>query len=251
VDEEVIVKADPAVQRQLLELARVDAELSRVGHKRRTLPELAEIAEAEKAVRKHRDALVSTQTAVSDLDREVTRQEREIDSVRAREDRDRKLLESGSVAAKQMTDIEHELQTLQRRQAALEDDLLELMERREALELDAQRTGAEVDRAERDLADAVGRRDEAFTDLDTAQARRDADRAGLLPRFPADVLKLYERTREHKGIGAALLRARRCGACQLELDRNTINEIKATPEDTVVQCENCGAILVRTLESGL
>jgi hypothetical protein len=245
------VKADPAVQRQLLELAKVDAELSRTAHRRRTLPELAEIDAGEKTARDKRDALVSVQTAVSDFDREIARQEKEIESVRAREDRDRKLLESGSVNSKQMTDIEHELQTLGRRQGALEDDLLELMEQREALELDAQRTGAEVDKAEQEVAAAIVRRDEAFKDLDTTRARRDEDRAKLLPRFPEPLLKLYQRTLEHKGIGAALLRARRCGACQLELDRNTINEIKATAEDAVVQCENCGAILVRTLESGL
>lgn len=245
------MKAESAVQRQLLELAKVDAELSRTAHRRRTLPELAEIEQAEKTARERRDALVAVQTAVSDLDREVARQEREVDSVRAREDRDRKLLASGTVAAKQMADIEHELQTLQRRQTALEDDVLELMERREALQLDAQRTGAEVDKAEQEAADAIRRRDETFADLDTTQARRDEDRAKLLPRFPEDLLKLYERVRAHKGIGAALLRARRCGACQLEMDRNTISEIKAATSDSVVQCENCGAILVRTLESGL
>ncbi|GAB3166716.1 zinc ribbon domain-containing protein [Amycolatopsis sp. NPDC004378] len=245
------MKAEPAVQRQLLELAKVDAELSRTAHRRRTLPELAEIDAGEKTVRERRDALVSVETAASDLDREIARQEKEIESVRAREDRDRKLLESGSVNAKQMTDIEHELQTLQRRQSALEDDLLELMEQREALGLDAQRTGAEVDKAEAEVAAAVARRDEAFKDLDTTQARRVEDREKLVPRFPEPLLKLYERVREHKGIGAALLRARRCGACQLELDRSTIAEIKAAPEDDVIQCENCGAILVRTLESGL
>ncbi|WP_410605363.1 zinc ribbon domain-containing protein [Amycolatopsis sp. lyj-90] len=245
------MKADPAVQRQLLELAKVDAELSRTAHRRRTLPEIAEIDAGEKTVRDRRDALVSVQTAASDLDREIARQEKEIESVRARGDRDRKLLESGSVAAKQMTDIEHELNSLNRRQSALEDDLLELMERREALDLDAQRTSAEVAKAENEVAEAVRRRDENFTDFDTTKARRDEDRAKLLPRFPEDLLKLYERVRAHKGIGAALLRARRCGACQLDIDRREIAEIKAAPEDNVIQCENCGAILVRTLESGL
>lgn len=245
------MKAEPAVQRQLLDLAKVDAELSRVEHRRRTLPELAQIDEAEKLVRNRRDALVATQTAASDLDREIARQEKEIESVRAREDRDRKLLESGSVQAKQMNDIQHELETLTRRQAALEDDLLELMERREALEMDGQRTGAEVDQAEHTLAEAKRRRDENVADFDTTQARRDEDRAKLLPRFPEDLLRLYERVRAHRGIGAALLRSRRCGACQLDIDRNAISEIKSAPADAVIQCENCGAILVRTLESGL
>ncbi|RZQ62596.1 zinc ribbon domain-containing protein [Amycolatopsis suaedae] len=245
------MKADPSVQRSLLDLAKVDAELSRLEHRRRTMPELAQIEETEKSLRAKKDALVSVRTQVSDLDREVTRQEREVESVRARGDRDRKLLESGSVSAKQLTDLEHELNSLQRRQSALEDDLLELMERREALELDAQRTGAEVDKAEQELADARSRMAEALTDIDTSKARRDADRAALLPRFGDDLLALYEKVRAQKGIGAALLRARRCGACQLDIDRNAIAEIKAAPEDAVMRCENCGAILVRTMESGL
>ncbi|NIJ13897.1 hypothetical protein FHU38_004241 [Saccharomonospora amisosensis] len=245
------MKADPSVQRQLLDLAKVDAELSRIAHRRRTLPELAEIEEIEKRLRDRRDALVGVRTSVSDLERDVARQEREVESVRARAERDRSMLASGSVAAKQLTDLEHELDSLARRQSALEDDLLETMERKEALELDAQRTSAEVDKAEQELRAASGRRDEALADLDTTQARREEDRERLVPRMPDNLLALYERVRQHKGIGAALLRARRCGACQLELDRAAIAEIKAAPEDEVVQCENCGAILVRTLESGL
>ncbi|ASR34369.1 hypothetical protein BAY61_04455 [Prauserella marina] len=245
------MKADPAVQRQLLDLAKVDAELSRVAHRRRTLPELAEIAEVEKTLRERRDALIAVQTSSSDLDREVTRQEREVDSVRARAERDRTLMQSGSVSAKQLTDLEHELESLNRRQTALEDDLLELMERKEALDLDTQRTAAEVDKAEQDLAGASKRRDDVLADLDTTQARREADREGLLPRFPEDLLKLYERVRQQKSIGAALLRARRCGACQLELDRSALADIKNAQADEVVRCDNCGAILVRTLESGL
>jgi predicted nucleic acid-binding Zn-ribbon protein len=245
------VKADPAVQRQLLELAKVDAELSRTEHRRRSLPELAEIDETEKTIRERRDALVAVQTSGSDLDREIARQEREVESVRSREDRDRKVLEAGSVSAKQLTDVEHELESLRRRQTALEDDLIEMMERREALDLDAQRTSAEVAKAEQALAEATARRDETLADLDTTQARRTEDRERLLPNFGEQLLAVYERVRAQRGIGAALLRARRCGACQLELDRNAIAEIKAAPEDEVVQCDNCGAVLVRTLESGL
>ena len=245
------MKAEPAVQRQLLDLAEVDAELARVAHRRRNLPELAEITEAEKRLRERRDALVAAQTTASDLEREVSKQEREIESVRARAERDRKLMESGSVSAKQLADLERELETLARRQSVLEDDQLELMERKEAVDADVQRTAAEVDKAEQELADAQRRRDEALADLDTTQARREADRKNLVPKLPANLLALYERVRAHKGIGAALLKSRRCGACQLELDRSSIAEIKAAPDDEVVQCENCDAILVRTPESGL
>jgi predicted nucleic acid-binding Zn-ribbon protein len=245
------VKADPAVQQALLELADADAELARVEHRRRTLPELAEVAAAELAVRTSRDSQVSIQATLTDLDREVRRQEREIEAVRARQDRDRALLSGGIVSAKQLTDIEHEVATLQRRQGALEDDLLELMERREAVELDGQHAGVGLAKAEEALADARRRTGEALADLDTTQARRDAERAALLPRFPEPLLRVYERVRAAKGIGAALLRARRCGACRLELDRSALSRITTAAADEVITCEECGAILVRTAASGL
>lgn len=245
------MKAEPAVQRRLLELADVDAELSRVEHRRRTMPELAEVAEAELAVQAKRDAKVANETALGDLDREVKRQEKEIDAVRAREDRDRALLAGGTVNSKQMTDLEHELATLQRRQTTLEDELLELMERREAVELDGKHATMELDKAEATLADANSRRDQELADLETVQARRDAERAKLVPSFPEALLAQYERVRRNKGIGAALLRARRCGACRIELDRSTIARISAASADEVLTCDECGAILVRTAESGL
>lgn len=245
------MNVDPAVQRRLLELADVDAELGRINHRRKNLPELAEITEAENALRASKDALVAIQTTASDLEREVKRQEREIESVRSREDKDRKLMASGSVSAKQLTDLEHELQTLTRRQTALEDDLLELMERAEAVGLDEQRTGAEVTAGEQRLADAERRRDDVLADLDTTTARREEDRAKLLPQFPAELLARYDKVRLARGRGAGLLRSRRCGSCQLEMDRSAISQIKAAAPDAVLTCENCGAIMVRTPESGL
>ena len=245
------VKADPAVQRKLLELADVDAELGRVTHRRRTLPEIAEIVEAERALQTRTDAQVAAQTALDDLDREVARQEKEIDAVRAREDRDRMLMAKGGLPSKQLSELEHELETLQRRQSALEDDLLELMERREAAEGNTQHGGVELAKAQEALADAQRRRDAAFADLDSVEAKRTADRERLAPQFPEQLLAVYDRVRRHRGIGAALLRQRRCGACRLEIDRSAMSRISAAAADDVLTCDECGAILVRTGESGL
>jgi hypothetical protein len=249
--EVLTVKAEPAVQRRLLDLADADAELGRIDHRRRTLPELAMIAEAETTLQVKRDAVVAAKTSHKDLSREISKQEGEIEAVRAREDRDRKLLNDGNVGTRQVTDLEHELETLSRRQAALEDDLLELMERREALELDIKHAQVGLDQAEETLADAQQRRDQALADLETQQTRRADEREKLVPSFPADLLALYERVRAQKGIGAGLLRARRCGACRMELDRSAIAGIRDAPADNVERCEECGAILVRTAESGL
>lgn len=244
------MKADPAVQRRLLELAEVDAELDRINHRRRTMPELEEVGQAERDLQVKRDSLVASQTSFGDIDREVKRLETEVDQVRAREERDRKLMEAGG-SAKQLEDLQHELETLARRQGALEDDLLEVMERREALETEVDHAGGEVSAAETTLEDAQGHRDETLKDLDTAEAKRDAERKALVGGLPQDLLSLYDRIRQQRGVGAGLFQGGRCGACRIELDRTALTHVREAPEDEVVRCEECGAIMVRTKESGL
>ncbi|GAB2915253.1 C4-type zinc ribbon domain-containing protein [Rhodococcus aerolatus] len=245
------MNADPGVQAALLELAEVDAQLSRTAHRRRTLPEAAEVERLEAEEVARRDAAVGAQTAVDDLDRDVRKLETEVDGVRAREERDKALLAGGTVGAKQMTELQHELETLQRRQGVLEDELLEVMEQREASEADRDHAGANLSQVTDELVDARRRAEDALADLATTETRLTADREAVLPRFPADLLALYERQRAARGTGAALLQARRCGACRIELDRGIIARIAATAPETVVRCEECGAILVRTKESGL
>lgn len=245
------MKADPAVQRRLLDLAEVDAELSRLAHRRRTLPEHAELTAAEGAVREAKDKLVEVETAAGDLDRDVRRLERDVDGVRSRTERDNQLLTGAGIGAKQAADLQHELETLARRQAVLEDEQLEVMEQREAVGTDVDHSKEVLGTAERELTAVTERRDTVLVDIDTAEAGRRRAREEVLTTLPADLLGGYERRREQRGVGAAALVARRCQACRLELDRTAISELKAAPADEVVYCEECGVILVRTEGSGL
>ncbi|MHA6618920.1 zinc ribbon domain-containing protein [Pseudonocardia sp. DLS-67] len=245
------MKADPAVQRRLLDLAEVDAELSRLAHRRRTLPEHAELTAAESAVREAKDKLVEVETAAGDLDRDVRRLERDVDGVRSRTERDNQLLTGAGIGAKQAADLQHELETLARRQAVLEDEQLEVMEQREAVGTDVDHSKEVLATAERELTAVTERRDTALVDIDTAETGRRRAREEVLTTLPADLLGGYERRREQRGVGAAALVARRCQACRLELDRTAISELKAAPADEVVYCEECGVILVRTEGSGL
>jgi len=77
-------------------------------------------------------------------------------------------------------------------------------------------------------------------------SRRDELIAGL----DADLVALYERQRARGGAGAALLQGRRCGACQLEIDRGELARISAADEDDVLRCPECGAILLRVKGTG-
>ncbi|KJV02831.1 MULTISPECIES: zinc ribbon domain-containing protein [Nocardiaceae] len=245
------MNVDPKVQASLLELAGVDTELSQIAHRRKTLPEQQEVdkLEAERITRK--DAAVTVQILMDDLDRDIRKLEGEVDAVRQREARDKKMLESGTIAPKQMTELQHELGSLERRQSILEEELLEVMEQREASERDYEHAGAQLTQIEDEMVDAGRRRDDAVADLDVAEKRSAERREALISGMPADLLALYEKQRALTGRGAALLQARRCGACRIELDRNEIASIANKPADALVRCSECNAILVRTKESGI
>ena len=101
------------------------------------------------------------------------------------------------------------------------------------------------------MAAVAERRDTELADIDAAETGRQRARAELVAELPADLLAAYERRREQRGVGAALLRQRRCQACRLELDRTALSELRAAPADEIVHCAECGVILVRTPESGL
>ncbi|MFI6431844.1 zinc ribbon domain-containing protein [Rhodococcus oryzae] len=245
------MNVEPRIQAKLLDLAAVDTELSRIAHRRRTLPEQEEVQRLESDRVARKDAAVAVEIILDDLDRDIKKLEGEVDAVRQREERDRKLLQSGTVGAKQLTELEHELGSLERRQSILEDELLEVMERREASQSDYEHAGAQLSQIDDALIDASRRRDDAAADLDAAEQRCVSDRAALEPEFPADLLAIYDRQRSAGGAGAALLQARRCGACRIEIDRGEISRIAKADPETLIRCPECNAIMVRTKESGL
>ncbi|MGB2719681.1 hypothetical protein AYK61_01620 [Rhodococcus sp. SBT000017] len=245
------MNVDPKVQASLLELAGVDTELSQIAHRRKSLPEQQEVDKLETERTTRKDAAVTVQISMDDLDRDIRKLEGEVDAVRKREARDKKMLESGTIAPKQMTELQHELGSLERRQGILEEELLEVMEQREASERDYEHAGAQLTQIEDELVDAGRRRDDAVADLDVAEKRGAARRESLVSGLPADLLALYEKQRALTGRGAALLQARRCGACRIELDRNEIASIANKPADALIRCSECNAILVRTKESGI
>jgi uncharacterized protein len=244
------MKAEVIQQRSLLELAELDAELRRIEHRAKNLPAQGQLEEAQSAHREANDRLAAVQIALEDLDGQVAKFESEIDAVRHRGDRDRSLLAAGTVDAKQLTELQHELETLERRQFSLEDSLLEVMERRE--ELQSQQAGAlgEIDELQNKLTEAQRTCDDARAEIDQLRRQSISRRDELVAELDAELVALYERQRARGGAGAGLLQGRRCGACRIEIDRGELARISAAADDEVLRCPECGAILLRVKGTG-
>ncbi|MEV8507874.1 C4-type zinc ribbon domain-containing protein [Actinoplanes sp. NPDC051475] len=244
------MKAAPEAQRRLLDLQGIDTALNQLAHRRRSLPELAEIDTVAREISALEDERTRAQVAVDDLDRDITRFEKDIEQVRTRKQRDQARLDAGA-ALREIEGLQHELATLNRRQSELEDAELELMEQRETAEQTLNEVKKRLAEATERRTAAETRRDEAYAEITKEQEFKTQSRAPLAADLPPDLIKLYDKIREETGLGAALFRSGRCGGCRIELYGADLNRVKAAAADEVVRCEECRRIMVRTAESGL
>ncbi|MDT5082928.1 MAG: uncharacterized protein QOJ80_7565 [Mycobacterium sp.] len=245
------MKAEVAQQRSILELTKLDAELLRLAHRAAHVPEQQRLDAIGAEQREANDRLAVLALALEDLDGQVAKFEAEVDGVRHREDRDRGLLAGGHTDHKQLVELQHELETLERRQSSLEDSLLEVMERREQVAEEQTAQLTRIDELQSELRAVEATRDDALVTIEQEKHRGVSRRDQLTAAMDADLLALYERVRVKGGIGAGLLQGRRCGACRIEIDAGELSRISAAPSDDVLRCPECGAILLRLKDSGL
>jgi predicted nucleic acid-binding Zn-ribbon protein len=142
--------------------------------------------------------------------------------------------------------MQHELDTLKRRQATLEDEELEVMAQVEA----AQKL---VDEQEAILTELKERFNQLNAEVSEILAEINAEKAlkvtlssEMRSGIDAELLKLYDKIRaDHGGIGAAALSGKTCGGCRIEVSATDLAAINAASPDEVVRCDECRRILVR------
>jgi uncharacterized protein len=239
------MKAEVAQQLSLLELSKLDAELSRIAHRATHLPQQEACERMQAEYNAANDRLGAVRIALEDVDAQVSRFESEIEAVRQREDRDRSMLKSGATDAKQLSDLQHEMETLVRRQTSLEDSLLDVLEHREELQAQLDAEQGAVGALQAELAGAQRDRDAALAEIDQARREHSSRRETLTASLDPALSALYERQRAGGGPGAGQLLGHRCGACRIEIGRGELSRISAAAEDELVRCPECGAILLR------
>lgn len=242
------MKADPFVQARLLELQALDTRLQQIAHARTRLPEIAALEEAEGALQEVSGDVVRVETSLSDIGREVQRAEADVQQVRDRAARDQSRLDAGTgMTSRDLSALQHELESLARRQSDLEEVEIEAMERQEAAEARLTELTAEQTRMQGEVDRVRAERDAALAELESERTSVAAPREELVGGIDDALIALYDRIRESSGgLAAAELKHGRCGGCRLELNPVDLGEIEKAPVDEVVRCEECRRILVRT-----
>jgi predicted nucleic acid-binding Zn-ribbon protein len=247
------VKADPFAQLKLLDVQELDARADLLRHQLATLPELAEIDQLSARRRDLDDQARDARIAVDDLTVEQRKVDADVEQVKTRRERDQQRMDQGLVSnPKDLQRMQQEMESLKRRITSLEDDELEVMERLEEAQQTLDAVTAQLAEADARLAELGATRDRKAADLEQGLGEVAQQRGPVVADVPSDLLALYDRLRVSKGgVGAALLRARRCEGCNLDIDNAELAQIRSASSDDVIRCEECSRILVRTSESGI
>ena len=105
------MKAPALEQRKLLDLQAADNRVAQIQHSLRTLPQETRLAELQRDSAAARQEFGGVNGELEDAKAEIARVEGDIDTVSAREKRDRERLQASS-SSKDIQGLEHELASL-------------------------------------------------------------------------------------------------------------------------------------------
>jgi len=241
-----VPKAPAADQLRLLTVQELDTQADQARHRLESLESKAELAtllgrESELTGRR-----IEADTAISDLKREVTKVEDDVQSVRARAERDNKRLLSGGMTPKELQALQSEVEVLAKRQSDLEEIELDAMQRLEDAESVADGVVAEAAIIAAALADVRARVESESGAIEAELAGIVRDRMNATFNLDEALLALYEKLRASNGdSGAAALTRGTCQGCHMSLNPSDLAAIEAKTADEIVRCEECDRILVR------
>ncbi|GAA3865498.1 C4-type zinc ribbon domain-containing protein [Leifsonia kafniensis] len=245
------MKATPVEQKELLRLQALDIKAQQLAHQITALPQHGELDELGRKADASRQKLTSRTGELEDVRTELRRIESDVEVVEKRIARDTERMGQSS-SVKDIQAYEGEVAALKKRLGDLEEIEIAVMERVEEHEAAVAAIEAEGAAIAEQIAETERVRDEALVVIDQQRAEAIRDRAAVATSIAPELVELYEkRYVAGRGNAAALLRARTCSGCTMTLTGNDLEAVRSAPANDVIFCPDCGAILVRTEESGI
>jgi predicted nucleic acid-binding Zn-ribbon protein len=240
------MKASHSDQQAILEIQRLDDQLASLAQREATLPETTALNSVVIKRNNVRDLRIAAETERTDVKRELSRAEGDVEQIVTRIQRDEARLNSGTGTAKELEQTQHELVTLGLRRAELEEAELVIMVQVEGITNRIDELTAEESRLAAEIADLEIKRENALTIIINERTAVSEKRASIIAPIADDLKALYAKVAaDNNGNGAAMLVGNECKGCRLTINTTEVGRIATLPAEEVVRCEQCRCILVR------
>lgn len=213
----------------------IEARQQRLAEIIELLGETEELLAARKRLTSIQEQLPNWRIQQRDLDLKVQ-------SIQQKKRLSEQRLYSGKIRnPKELSDLQQEIASLNRRQEALEDDLLESMMQIEEGEAEEQAAAAWLEKLGSEWRDSQDK-------LKAEKESQEQQLAGLgdlynsqSAKIPAADLKSYQHLRQRKGgLAVALLQDAECQGCMASLPSSKVKEARG---GQIAYCGTCGRIM--------
>jgi predicted nucleic acid-binding Zn-ribbon protein len=240
------VKASPSDQSAILEVQRLDNQLASLAQREATLPETQALSTVTIKRNNVRDLRIAAETERTDVKRELSRAEGDVEQILTRINRDEARLSSGTGTPKELEQTQHELVTLNARRVELEEAELTIMVVVEELTNRITELSTQEDTLNAEIADCEIKQENALTLIINERTSVNEKRAACIAPIADELKKLYAKlAADNNGNAAAPLVGNECKGCHLTINTTEVSRISTLPADEVVRCEQCRCILVR------
>lgn len=231
----------------LLEVQEKDSQILAANHEIKELPERKEIEATQRKMLELDQALKAKESEVHENNRIQKRLEDEVATVEERiENQKRKLYGGEVIAIKELQALEMDIDSLKERQIAIEDQIIEVMELNEPIQNEIQNLSTQQEENKENEANLFKVLQEAIKKIELRINQIKVEIVHLTNDLPNELISEYESLRSRTGhVGIARLVNRTCNGCNLELPAVEVDRIKKLSEDSIINCEECGCILVR------
>ena len=231
----------------LLEVQEKDSQILAANHEIKELPERKEIEATQRKMQELDQALKAKESEVHENNRTQKRLEDEVATVEERiENQKRKLYGGEVIAIKELQALEMDIDSLKERQIVIEDQIIEVMELNEPIQNEIQNLSTQKEENKENEANLFKVLQEAIKKIELRINQIKVEIVHLTNDLPNELISEYESLRSRPGhVGIARLVNRTCNGCNLELPAVEVDRIKKLSEDSIINCEECGCILVR------
>ena len=242
-----MTSASPESLEHLLQIQDRDKAIAALRHQKNNLPErqnITDLLEALSTLQKKKD-FVSKELMSKEEDQQ--RLEDEVNAIDERVSEQEANLYSGEVSAiKDLQAIQGDIAGLQERKRLVEDQIIAVMEQVEPLKTLCDSLEIEAKANTEQQADLEASLLSKEENIENQIKDVEGDRSELASNTSPALLEIYERIRKQSGnIAVAELNGMTCKGCHLDLPAVEVDRLKKLPPDELVNCEECGCILVR------
>ena len=185
--------------------------------------------------------LDSEQQRLDDLKHQQHSAEWEIDDLTSKIKTTEGQLYSGKITnPKELTGLQHEVETLKSRRDQVENDALEILDRVEQAEAGIAALNGELEKLKGEWQSQQQQLSAEIDQLKSKLADLRQKRQRLADEIDPQAIELYQRLRNHKGQAVSRVEQGICHGCRISLSSSELQQARG---GNLVQCSSCGRIL--------